>query len=102
MGYVDIESTKDKEKKFLLELIKVSNSNTEPENTVKVVDLTVEEKWNYVLDIEERIYQWFENNAEILIESNIDIKKTYDFLINFAIKGNATDSHKNLISLLKI
>lgn len=102
MGFANnIEDKIEEGKEIFLNLIKIANSK-EPENAKEVVGLFLNEKWEFFVKIEDRLDKWFKDNAEALIDSNIDVKDTYELLLNLVLMGKDTPINNNLTSLLKI
>lgn len=97
---IDIKIDENKTK--ILNLIKASNSNREPKNAEEIVESFLKERYALYAEIDDKLDKWFKNNAESLIDFNIDVLQTYHFLQNFVLTGKDTTTLQDLTSLLKI
>ena len=101
--FADITQDKvDEGKKALIDIIKAISINKLPNNTENIIELFLKERWDGFIQNEIRLNKWFEKNAQSLIDSNIDVKNTYELFLALIINRSNTKYSKEMESLLKI
>lgn len=100
--YLDTQERFDKAKMKFLTLIEILTDGNRDKELEKNVESYLNERIKIFNESEDKLYSWFEQNADKIIEYNIDVKDTYEMLVELVSKSGHSSLDKKMMELLKI
>ena len=90
----------DEAKNKLISLINIVNGKTQEDEVHPIIEKYLNEQVVIINNYDEIVNSWFEKNAEKFIEYNIDVKETYQMILE--IVSSQTQIGKKMLEILKI